>query len=558
VTTPATPIRVEWSRLDPRRYEDMIAVLLSNLYPTVVRTDGAGGDGGRDVHFSGPAGLEIFELKSFIGRFTPHRVTQVKRSFARARENNPKTWTVVCPIDLTREEQNKFAAISAGSGIESHWFGKTWLDAKMAEYPGISRYFLNDVNDEIIQLAKELGQEQAALTGGLPDALDRLRVLMERCDALDPYYRIDIATDSSSGAVSATLVPRYAGAELDRPITLQATMTFADVDAAEATDRMFRAAADFGIGFEIPEGVLAKVVVDAPAGFGGEFSGGVLQIADRVPPNAPEFTMRLAVAGPDGRHIVSLPLSGRTRSVGGRGLIVDLKDAAELILVEIRIDISDSKFTFHYTFSPRPCTPSVALPVMRFMAALQAPNTLTIQLGTGQPIGPPAELPERERVVDERSILLAEMLARVQEATSSWFDAPTVLTRDDVEALALADQLLKGEIVQGTWERFAPEIEPGWQKRFVEQHIATAGDLQTAISLWLKGDITVVIAGHEIPLGLVTTHVHSARLEDPSAAARILGGETGVDIELAFVPASVDIVERWLGPPEARPTHQGA
>jgi hypothetical protein len=322
---------------------------------------------------------------------------------------------------------------------------------------------------------------------------------------------------------------------------------------------MFQASVDFGVGFEVPEGALAKVVVDAPAGFGGEFSGGLLRIADRVLPNAPEFTMRLAVAGPDGRHIVSLPLSGRTRSVGERGLIADLKDAAELMSAEIRVDVANSKFTFHYTFSPRPCTPSVALPIMRFMAALQAPNSLTIQLGTGQPLGPPAELPERERVVDAASLRLAEMLARVQEATSNWFDAPTELTREDVEALALADELLRGEIVRGTWERFAPEMEPRWQKEFVEQHIATAGDLHTAVSLWQKGDVSVVVAGHEIPLGVVSTHMYSARLENPSAATNILTGDAGADEgPIVFVPGSVDVVERWLGLPEARPTHQVA
>lgn len=322
---------------------------------------------------------------------------------------------------------------------------------------------------------------------------------------------------------------------------------------------MFQAAVDFGVGFEVPEGALARVVIDAPAGFGGEFSGGVLRIADRALPNAPEFTMRLAVAGPDSRHIVSLPLSGRTRSVGERGLIADLKVAAELMSAEMRVDAANSKFTFHYTFSPRPCTPSVALPVMRFIAALRAPNTLTIQLGTGQPLGPPAELPERERIVDERSLHLAEMLARAQEATNTWFDAPTELTRDDVEALALADELLKGEIVQGTWERFAPEMDPRWQKEFVEQHIATAGDLHTAVSLWQKADVSVMIAGHEIPLGMVSTHMFSARLEDPSAAARILSEDASADGgTIAFVPGSVDVVERWLGPPEERPTNQVA
>jgi hypothetical protein len=191
---------------------------------------------------------------------------------------------------------------------------------------------------------------------------------------------------------------------------------------------------------------------------------------------------------------------------------------------------------------------------MRFMAALQAPNTLAIQLATGQPLGPPAALPERHQVVDEQSLHIIEMLARVQEATSTWFDAPTELTRDDVEALALADELLKGEIVRGTWERFAPEMEPHWKKKFVEQHISTAGDLHTAVSLWHKADVSVVIAGHEISLGLVSTHMYSARLEDPTAAAKILSGDPGADAELiAFVPGKVDMAERWLGPPEARP-----
>ena len=532
----------------------MVAVLLSNLYSTVVRTDGSGGDGGRDVHFDGPGGLEIFELKSFTGRLSPNRVAQVKRSFARARENDPVRWTVVCPIDLTRKEQEKFGAITAGSGIECRWLDKTWLDAQMANHPGVSRYFLHDVNDELIELAKELGHEQAALTSGLPHAVDRLQVLMKRCDALDPYYRIDLATDTASGTVSASLVPRYAGADRDRPITLQATLTFPDLEAAEATREMFQAAADFGVGFELSDGTLARVVVDAPAGFGGEFSGGVLQVADRSLLNAPVFTMRLAVAGPDGRHIVTLPLSGRTRSGGQRGLIADLKDTAELMSADIQVDLVASHFTFHYTFSPRRCTPSVALPVMRFMAALQAPNTLTIQLGTGQPIGPPTELPERESVVDEQSVRLVEMLARVQEATSTWFEAPNELTRDDVEALVLADELLRGEIVHGTWERFAPEMEPQWRKKFVEEHISTAGDLQTPVSLWHKADVTVLIAGNEVPLGLVTTHCYSARLEDPSAAARILSGDADADDgSIAFVPATVDAAERWHGPPEARP-----
>ena len=52
-------------------------------------------------------------------------------------------------------------------------------------------------------------------------------------------------------------------------------------------------------------------------------------------------------------------------------------------------------------------------------------------------------------------------------------------------------------------ERFAPEMEPRWRKRFVEEHISTAGHLPTAVSLRQMADVSVMIAGYEIPLGLV-------------------------------------------------------
>jgi hypothetical protein len=55
---------VDWQQLsqDPHAYERMVSVLLSNLHATARRTDGVGGDGGKDVRFPTPAGPEVFEL----------------------------------------------------------------------------------------------------------------------------------------------------------------------------------------------------------------------------------------------------------------------------------------------------------------------------------------------------------------------------------------------------------------------------------------------------------------------------------------------------------------
>ena len=112
MTFPGTSLRVTWSALEPKQFEDMVSALLSILHPTSIRTDGSGGDRGRDVHFEGTQGLEIFELKSFTGRLTNNRLNQVRRSFARAKELSPHSWTVICPIDLTNSEREKFELLT--------------------------------------------------------------------------------------------------------------------------------------------------------------------------------------------------------------------------------------------------------------------------------------------------------------------------------------------------------------------------------------------------------------------------------------------------------------
>ena len=50
---------VSWDQLDDHTYELMVALVLNYRHPNSKRTDGAGGDGGKDVHFLGPDGLEV-------------------------------------------------------------------------------------------------------------------------------------------------------------------------------------------------------------------------------------------------------------------------------------------------------------------------------------------------------------------------------------------------------------------------------------------------------------------------------------------------------------------
>src|SRR5580693_9211386 len=95
--------RVDFSRLSPAQYEDMVSVLLSRIRQAH-RVDGSGGDGGLDCYFSDENGTDVYELKSFTGRMNDVRRQQVVRSLQRALKGSPRTWSLVVPIDATPKE----------------------------------------------------------------------------------------------------------------------------------------------------------------------------------------------------------------------------------------------------------------------------------------------------------------------------------------------------------------------------------------------------------------------------------------------------------------------
>jgi hypothetical protein len=529
----------------------MVAVLLNTLRPDAIRTDGSGGDGGQDVHFATPPGPEIFELKSFTGRVTPNRWKQIDRSLKRATGLNPVSWTVVCPIDLTNKERDKFEALTRDSSFECGWLGKTWLDARMAEHPAIGRYLASDVTAEIADLARLLQQEQAALSNGVRDAVDRVRALADLCDRLDPYYRIDLATDTASNSVTARLTPRYAGAERDRPITLEAALSFPDQKSAEAVEM----ALDFGEGVEIPPEYVRQLVVDAPGGLAGEYGSALLRIEPNALQGVPVLQLSASLTSPGGRTLATIQLTGKATNVGRGGIVAKLFDSSGLLAVELRFDWKRNKYTLNYHYDAKPALPNALLPPLRFLANLNGPNRMTLKLADGKAIGPPELLPTGERnKVLAQSIETIQALARVQDATSTWFDTPSQLSEEDLRDLAVTGELLAGKIVRGTWQLRSGDMTFQHAKELLDQVLSTAGSYDAALSLWTKSDLSLSIAGNEIPLGASTIVSHSAKLREPAATIALIDTAVPTDtIRIEFVPGSVDTFETWLGSPEERP-----
>lgn len=215
--------RVDFSRLSPKQYEDMVSVLLSRIRQTH-RVDGSGGDGGLDCYFGGENGTDVYELKSFLGRMNNARRQQVVRSLQRALKKTPRTWSLVVPIDATPKEQEWFDSLASETTTKLTWLDKTWLEDQLAAHPDIGRYFAGAA-DEVVQILKDIAHEDALPSDAAGVAM-RMTVLVTRLNEIDPYYSFDFAIAEGRTVISCR--PRYPDALRDRPIAFSAQLKLDD------------------------------------------------------------------------------------------------------------------------------------------------------------------------------------------------------------------------------------------------------------------------------------------------------------------------------------------
>lgn len=549
---PSTPMAVEWDRVsrDPKLYEDMVSCLLCTLHPDAIRTDGSGGDGGKDVHLHTPGGLEIFELKSWVGR--PRR-PQVERSFARAMTHSPAKWTVVAPIDLTDAERNWFDRLTSNVAADCSWYGLTQLNRDMAENPAIVRYWLQDVDAELRRLVELYHAEAAALSGGAPEAANRIAKVAAQLAELDPFYRVDMQLDTAKGLTRYTLQPKYRGATYARPIRFAATIAMPDTEQGRAVLGALRASIDYGEPSTVPASFVTSVEVDAPLGLGARIENAELRIEGSILQGT-KTEVVATLKSPSGRPLGRLPLAGGVR-IGVRGVSLDLTDESGCLHLRLRGD-HDGAGHQTYTYTYKPTAPVSALPAMRFLSHLKRPNILMIFGGPmfTTVIGPPTEVPSPEGLVEPYGLELMELLGRVQEATHFRFPVPAELTDEEVRGARQADELLQGKVVTATWSGLTVHVPAPEAETFLQQFNLSAGSLDRAASIWLGEELEVPIGRHLIPVGPTTTCAGSARLADPAALRQAVTRATCEEtICIDLVPGNTNGLERWVGAPEERP-----
>ena len=143
----------------------------------------------------------------------------------------------------------------------------------MAAHPDIRRSFLEeDANAEVVQLLRELNKEQAIVTNA-NDAMGRVRVLHERLNEIDPYYRYEFATVTGTannwpsdvvfsvrqGDVRVDAYAKYRGAVKDRPISIIAKVSVGPEDLSILEQL------GYGLETTIPPRMISNVTVDLPS-----------------------------------------------------------------------------------------------------------------------------------------------------------------------------------------------------------------------------------------------------------------------------------------------------
>ncbi|MFJ8107805.1 hypothetical protein [Streptomyces sp. NPDC096132] len=523
---------MDWTdeRLGSNVYEDMVSVLISRLHPQAQRIDGAGGDKGRDVQVPLLTGLEIFELKSFTGRLDERsgRRRQVSDSLKNAAKHTPVAWYLVVPINHTDGELVWFNNLTAKYSFPCVWRGKDWLDSQMASHPELPRYYLEGSNDEIVSMMREINQEQAALTRGVANLVDRVRALKDRLNSLDPHYEFSFSVQPN-GSVNVATHPRYPGAEKDRPIQIGGAFTFPGTEDGKKAAQALQDSFDYGTATVVPSEFVKKFSIDAPAEFGGNFDGGELRIGgeiDNTPLSDARFALRIRDA--QGTIKAHLPLEAKERTSGRRGIELRLEDLGGVARIVTRFDVTTHHAKITYSFQmPERSLPCILLPVVRFLAEAKEGRGATLVLN-GKEIGPPMDLPASNSSVDA-SLQILRTLDDIQRISGVYFPIPQDLTDEEFKSVREVHCYLIGETIVSQWD-YASFTIPRTSLENPEFQQLQQGD--SVPNLVLRNDLVLRLGEDSYSLGFLNRTYSSVKLESLSDVADDSGAEDTVNVKI--------------------------
>lgn len=473
-------MRVRWERLDAGTIEQMACVLLSLDNPEVQRIDGQGGDGGRDAQFRGPDGIDFYEVKSFADRIDTrrNRRAQVEKSLAKAAKRSPRSWTLVVPVDPTTNEEAWFDGLRGRYDFPLRWWGLNWLDGQLAKRPEVSRYYVEDERNAVLELLQEHGAMGAAVTD-VGAALGRLDSLQSRVRLIDPHLVLELTTlpimkavraypdavmfaqrPTAMGPVTIAVMPRYPGAARDSEVPkMTVALRFPDTDEGRAAAAVWEGIHAWGEPGEMKPSVVTVTEHAAPGGLGGLLGPATLTFS-KMTPGPGTSTGRLDCLR-DGRKIASLPVTLNHLGAGTTGVSFAGNDATGTLAFTGRFGPPEITFTM----SCRPAAgalPASVLPALRLAEEARLGAELEVVLDPDGETIPCGTVEEPTDSTPSPYLSFVERLASLQDMTRTPFALPPSVSPGQVASVARLERLLReGAVEEAAGGPFPFTLKPG-------------------------------------------------------------------------------------------------
>lgn len=573
--------RVVWSQVGADAVEGVVGVLLCRQNPEATRIQPSRGDGGIDVLVPAPGAprtIEVYQVKSFTGRLTSSRRSQVERSLGRLQRFctdqglEVSAWYLTVPITPTTGERDWFLRLTADAGFPCHWRGLDFLDGLAARYPDVIDYYLHQgrhrleaalaSTGEALRLAQRVAQRPTGAEPGDGDrepramqpaeAITGLRGVYDVLNRSDPHFRYDFTASGrrpeidqdehllvavvqqgtdEAGWITVKIFALFREAVIERPIPGRIAI---DPTGSDELARDLELFEDYGRGFRAPPGTVCTEL-DLPGGLGGHFDGAGARIgpaATGSPANPPE-ELRLAVLDTADEVVVEIRVLMAPWSAGARGFARIGREQHGAFTIEMLTEQDGSHGSLHVTSLPiNGQRPEPLLDGLRFVADFRAPHRFRLRPGYGPGAAiqdiPATASPEPHATW---AYELVDALSIVQQATVEQILIPDEVSAQQWDSLLLAARLLRGEIVPGTWTHVGVHLHPG-------------RDIDPAARFAVRafGALTVELDGREIDLGLTQLDLPAARI-DPE---RTVHHDDHRQVQM--IPAGSDVAQmRYYG-----------
>jgi hypothetical protein len=516
---------ISWIDKDPITVERAIKSLIRRMYPDARAIDGSGGDGGRDLVRSTPAGLVVFEIKSYSRRLTDGQKRKIRASLQSAIRQDMTTWILVLPLDHTPSEQEWFEGYlqDLAGHVKLEWWGRDWLDGQFAAHEDLRRYVEGSAY-ALLGYASELGLEAAALTRGIEDVIDRTSALARRTDELSPFWRLDMQRDANE--FTFVWSEKYPGAAADDPVVLKPTFRFAEADSAatelrQALERTLEYGGEVSIpgkyvnAFDIECSEETKRLFGRAADGSGQMG---LRLKSSENNEGLPLLVNLVLVGRDSHVKNSLAVSLNRRVGGVRGVTLYGSDHSGILEVTMRVSFGqDGRIGGGFDLRYKGIAgrfPYAILPALGLFDGAESDDTIRIDLGptrlaSSNPIGV-------DGVPGGQLVEFVGSLARLQDYGGKTFPIPVNPKVEEVEEVIAFALVVDGKSAVTKLTTMNVEIWPDKLSGFLNMpELRADGALYTSCE-----QVTLDIDGHSINVGPVAWYAPRIRLMNRSDLER--------------------------------------